>query len=225
MTIYSKIFSALWDITMFIGFYAALGALTIYVLFAYDKYVEQKRKRLAEAAEKQWAEKQAQIKKNEERVRAMAAYRQELLEQAEAAEKAESERYEAEEARQEAEEAEWCAAQERAEAERKQRRVERRTKIRSEMDPDLVSLLDELNLFDRMTHYDETLGEAFYRIGIKTLTILAGRNAGGGGGIQPQKLEKEYRVPVGVAVDLKQKAIARLQRPARSPARVRPTTE
>ena len=90
------------------------------------------------------------------------------------------------------------------------------------MDPDLVSLLDELNLFDRIVTGNVTVGEKFYRDGIKTITILAGRNAGGGGGIQPQRLEKEYNIPAGVAVDLKQKAIARLQRPTRSPARARP---
>ena len=209
---YTKIFSALWNITMFIGFYGALGALTIYAIFAYDKHQFQKRKK---REEQEWEQKQAQIKANEE----LAAANREKW----AAEKARREA-ELEEFRQqqEAEQAERRAARERALAEAKQQRAERRTKIRAEMDPDLVSLLDELHLFDWMTHYDETVGEAFYRIGIKTLTILAGRNAGGGGGIQPQKLEKEYNIPAGVAVDLKQKAIARLQRPARSPARVRP---
>ena len=73
--------------------------------------------------------------------------------------------------------------------------------IRGKMEPDLVSLLDELKLFDRMTYDNETLGEAFYRIGIKTITILAGRNAGGGGGIQPQKLEKERRRHLRDCVD------------------------
>ena len=194
--------------------------LTLYAIHSYMKAEHEAWK--AQKAEQEWEAKQAQIKADEEHKRAMEAYRQELLEKAKADQQAARERYEAEKAREEAEEAEWQAACERALAEAKQKRAERRTTIRAEMDPDLVSLLDELNLFDRMTHYDETLGEAFYRIGIKTITILAGRNAGGGGGIQPQKLEKEYRVPAGVAVDLKQKAIARLQRPARSPARVRP---
>ena len=68
----------------------------------------------------------------------------------------------------------------------------------------------------------ETIGEAFYRNGITTITILAGRNAGGGGGIQPSKLQKAYGIPEGTAIDLKQKAIALVPRPARSPARARP---
>lgn len=212
MAIYTKIFSALWDITMFIGFYAALGAFTLYVLFTYDKYVEQKRQKQAEQEAKKAAERKAAMveweKKNAE-LAAAAAARQEAHRQAQAAEH-------------EARVAEYQAANERAEAERKQQKAEWRTRIRAEMDPDLVSLLDELNIFDWTVCYGQTVGEKFYHKGIKTITILAGRNAGGGGGIQPQKLEKEYNIPAGVAVDLKQKAIARLQRPARSPARVRP---
>ena len=108
------------------------------------------------------------------------------------------------------------------------------------MDPALVRLLDQLSLFDRQAcrygwfHHEtntwrygitgkETVGEAFYRDGITTITILAGRNAGGGGGIQPARLEKDYGIPAGTAVDLKQKAIALVPaRPARSPARARP---
>jgi len=219
--IYTKSSSALSRIGMIAC--VVVLVLTLYAIYSYLKAEHEAWKaKKAEQAEKEWEEKQAQIKVNEERKRAIAAYQQELLEKAKADQQAARERYEAEEARQEAANAEWHAAQERAAAEAKQQRAERRTKIRAEMDPDLVSLLDELNLFDWRTYCDETVGEAFYRIGIKTLTILAGRNAGGGGGIQPQKLEKEYNVPAGVAVDLKQKAIARLQRPARSPARARP---
>ena len=106
------------------------------------------------------------------------------------------------------------------------------------MDPALVRLLDQLSLFDRQAcrygwfHHEtntwrygikgETVGEAFYRDGITTITILAGRNAGGGGGIQPARLEKDYNLPKGTAIDLKQKAILLLPRPARSPARARP---
>ncbi len=85
---------------------------------------------------------------------------------------------------------------------------------RDEMEPALVQLLDELCLFD-------LVGVQFLRDGITTITILAGRNAGHGGGIQPQKLESRYLIKPGVAIDLKQKAIARVPRPARSPARVR----
>lgn len=85
---------------------------------------------------------------------------------------------------------------------------------RDKMDPALVQLLEELHLFDMV-------GTRFVEHGITTLTILAGRNAGHGGGIQPQKLERYYSIPPGVAIDLKQKAIARAPRPARSPARVR----
>jgi hypothetical protein len=77
-----------------------------------------------------------------------------------------------------------------------------------------VQLLEELGLFDNV-------GVHFVYDGITTLTILAGRNAGHGGGIQPQKLENSYGIAPGVAIDLKQKAIARAPRPARSPARVR----
>ena len=61
MAIYTKIFSALWDITMFIGFYAALGAFTLYVLFTYDKYVEQKRQKQAEQEAKKAAERKAEM--------------------------------------------------------------------------------------------------------------------------------------------------------------------
>ena len=85
---------------------------------------------------------------------------------------------------------------------------------RNKMDRGLVQLLDELRLFD-------LVGVRFVEDGITTLTILAGRNAGHGGGIQPQKLERNYCISPGVAIDLKQKAIARAPRPARSPARVR----
>ena len=213
-TSYTKISSYLSNIGM--GTCVVILALTWYALYLYHKAeeeAEKERKAIKEAEDK--ARKEEWEKKNEERA---AANRERW-----AAELARKEA-EAEAIRQQREEARAAQreAYKRALAEAKQKRAEWRTKIRAEMEPDLVSLLDELNLFDWMTYDDETVGEAFYRIGIKTITILAGRNAGGGGGIQPQKLEKEYNVPAGVAVDLKQKAIARLQRPARSPARARP---
>ena len=213
-TSYTKISSYLSNMGM--GAWVVVLALTWYALYLYHKAeyeAAMERKAIKEAEDKE--RKEQREKEQREYQLAAEAHRQKLIEEADA-------RRQELAAAQAAQLAEQRAARARAAAEAKQKRAERRTKIRAEMDPDLVSLLDELHLFDWMTHYDETVGEAFYRIGIKTLTILAGRNAGGGGGIQPQKLEKEYRVPAGVAVDLKQKAIARLQRPARSPARVRP---
>ena len=87
-------------------------------------------------------------------------------------------------------------------------------KLRRTMDTSLVDLLDEFSLFDKVA-------TKLFVDGITTVTILAGRNAGGGGGIQPQRLERDYGIAPGVAVALKQRAIASLPRPNRSPARAR----
>ena len=107
-----------------------------------------------------------------------------------------------------------AAERERQRAAAEQRaREQERGRIRITMDRGLVDLLDELNLFDQLItntwKAGKTVGEAFFHDDITTLTILAGRNAGRGGGIQPNRLEKDYGITNGKAVDLKQKAIAR----------------
>ena len=101
-------------------------------------------------------------------------------------------------------EAEW------AKGEKKQRE-----NLCADMDKCLVRLLKKMKLFDH-------LANRFHSAGITTLAILAGRHAGGSGGIQPARLEREYGLRHGDAVKLKQAAIALVKaRPARSPARAR----
>ena len=101
--------------------------------------------------------------------------------------------------------------------EREMRRQEREYErdLRANMDKGLVRLLDKMELFYH-------LADRFHSNGITTLAILAGRHAGGSGGIQPARLEREYGLRHGDAVKLKQAAIALVKaRPARSPARGR----
>ncbi len=156
-------------------------------------------------------------------------------------------KFDTEEYRREKERKELVRAKKRREAEiweareAQRRRMERRMELRSQMDKGLFRLLDELDLFDRPQRvlylpdreYSElygdnepfwkdtgsTVAEAFIRDGITTLVILAGRQAGNGGGIQPQRLERDYGIPPGLSIDLKQRAIGRVKRPARSPSR------
>lgn len=96
----------------------------------------------------------------------------------------------------------------------------------SDLEPALVQLLEELAKRHGLP-LERAIGIAlaFLKERIITIEILAGRNAGGQGGIQPGRLEKDYNLPHGAAVDLKQKAIklaeAANKRPNKSPARAR----
>lgn len=73
--------------------------------------------------------------------------------------------------------------------------------LRRKLEPALVQLLEEFGLLDQV-------GFAFFEDGIVSVAILAGRNAGpGGGGIQPHSLVKDFNLRHGVAIDLKRKAI------------------